>query len=372
MSEQPATLFLLNSLSTGGSETKIIKLANALARSGLPVELAYLNPPETLLDRIDRSVSVHHLGRRGKYSIPALRQLRRMVQREHTAVVAVNLYPLLYLIPAIGLTAGGSVRSIGLVNTAALVGKERRAGALYGFMLRQCKRVVFGCNSQKQNWIEKYGVARERAEVIYNGVDCEHFSPAAHGNKGTLLLGQRKIPEDAFIIGSVGRLAPEKSFDLLILAVARLNASGRAAFLILAGEGAEQEKLQQLAVSQNMSDRVIFAGLQSDVRPVLSAMDVFALPSTAIETFSNAALEGMAMAKAVVLSDMGGASEMVEHGVSGMVVPTGDLDALTATLMDLYDSGELRRRLGAAARQRAESALSFDAMVGKYLQLIYG
>lgn len=371
MSETPSTLFILNSLSTGGSEAKVIKLANALALSGLPVDLAYLNPPETLLGRIDRSVSVFNLERRGKYSFKTLHQLRRIMQREHAAVVAVNLYPLLYMLPAIRWRKGGNAKAFGLVNTAFLVGKEKRAGRLYGFLLKKCDRVIFGCRSQRTGWVKKYGLSSQRADVIYNGVDCEHFSPTGHSGAGKALLAQHKVPDGAFVIGSIGRLAPEKSFDLLVMAVASLNASGRAAFLVLAGEGDEHAKLQQLARAQGVSDRVVFLGLQSDVRPALSVMDIFALPSTAVETFSNAALEAMAMARPVVLSDMGGAAEMVEHGVSGMVVPTGDLDALTAALSDLYDSGELRRRLAAAARERVTTTFSFEKMVENYKQRLH-
>lgn len=372
MSEGLPALFLLNSLSTGGSETKIVRLANTLARSGLPVELAYLNPPETLLERIDRRVSITHLGRRGKYSIRALRRLRRLVQHEYSAVFAVNLYPLLYLVPAIRWRKGGKLKSIALVNTASLVGKEKRAGSLYGFLLKKCDLVIFGCHSQREGWIGKYRLPPQGAEVIYNGVDSEYFSPAPQLPGRKSLLAQHSVPEDAFVFGGIGRLAPEKSFDLLITAVARLNAEGRPACLVLAGEGAERGKLQQHAIAEGIGDRVIFLGLQPDVRPVLSMIDVFALPSTAVETFSNAALEAMAMARPVVLSDMGGASEMIEHGVSGMVVPAGNLDALTAALMSLYDSTDLRRRLGAAARQRVTTIFSFEKMVEDYKQHLYG
>ena len=94
-------LFVLNSLTVGGSETKIIRVANALASSGDRAELAYLNPPESALARIDPAVSVTNLHRRGKYSISSFRRLRDLVNRERQAVVAVNLYPLLYVVPAV-------------------------------------------------------------------------------------------------------------------------------------------------------------------------------------------------------------------------------------------------------------------------------
>ena len=91
MSSEPGLLFVLNSLEVGGSEIKIIRVANALARSGFDVELAYLTPIETSIGLIDSAVSLTCLDRRGKYSISALRRLRRLVRRKRQAVVAVNL-----------------------------------------------------------------------------------------------------------------------------------------------------------------------------------------------------------------------------------------------------------------------------------------
>ncbi len=97
-------------------------------------------------------------------------------------------------------------------------------------------------------------------------------------------------------------------------------------------------------------------------------MDVFILPSSA-EIFSNAALEAMAMARAVVLSDIGGAAEMVQHGKSGMLFPTGDIDTLASILADLHASPEMRRSLGIAARRRVLELFRFADMVSRYATL---
>ena len=79
-----------------------------------------------------------------------------------------------------------------------------------------------------------------------------------------------------------------------------------------------------------VADRVSFIGELDDVRPVLTALDVFVLPSTAVESFSNAALEAMAIGRPVILSDIGGAREMIDDGVEGYVVVATELRGAAA------------------------------------------
>lgn len=369
MEPNSSLLFVLNSLEVGGSETKIIRVANELARSGFAVELAYLNPPETMLGMIDPAVPVTRLDRRGKYSFSSLRRLRTLVGHERQTVVAVNKYPLLYVIPAVKWRKLSNVNAVGLVNTDDLVGKERLYGKLFARFLRQCDQIVFGCMAQRRHWVKKYGLPLERSQVIYNGVDHELYSPTSKAREGTMLRRLLGIPDGEIVIGSVGRLAPEKSFDSLIVAVARLRTAGRQAHVILAGQGAERSKLENLAAAEGVGHRVHFLGVQSDVRPALSAMDIFVLPSKAVETFSNAALEAMAMARAVVLSEMGGAAEMVQNGKSGFIFPVGDIDTLTQILSTLYDCREMRERLGTTARKHVIASFSSAVMVNNYRML---
>lgn len=362
-------LFVLNSLSVGGSETKIVKIANALAHSGVRVEIAYLNPPETLLDQVDPAVSVTNLRRRGKYSVNSLRRLRDVIKREKDVVVAVNLYPLLYVIPAVKWWKSSGVSVAGLVNTSISIGRERLLEKFYAAFLKQCDQIVFGCQNQRHDWVDKHNLSMESSQVIYNGVDYEFFSPTGPDEDAKLLRRKFGIPGDATVIGSVGRFCTEKSFNHLIMALANLGRSGRESYGVLVGEGEERDRLRTVATEEGIADKIKFLGLQRDVRAALSIMDIFVLPSSAVETFSNAALEAMAMARPVVLSKIGGAAEMVEHGVSGMLFPAGNVDELTRILCTLHDSKDMRQNLGIAARETVVKSFGFPIMVDRYREL---
>jgi glycosyltransferase involved in cell wall biosynthesis len=363
-------LFVLNNLSVGGSETKIIKIANALVQSGLDAEIVYLNGPETLLDEVDDRITVTGLERSGKYSIKALHRLRRRIQKERELILAVNLYPLLYLIPAAKWLRSTDARVVGLINTSLTIGRERRIERVYSPFLRQCDWTIFGCYAQQRDWIAKHGLDSHSSQVIYNGVDSEWYRPGAADEGGLKLRRALDIPEGAFTIGSVGRLGPEKSFDLLVKAAAQLNRSGRHCYVVLTGQGTEKKDLERLAKQEGIAEKIRFTGLLRDVRDAVTLMDIFVLPSSAVETFSNAALEAMAMAKPCILSDIGGASEMIEHGASGMLFPVGDLAALTQLLSETYDLPGMRNALGNAARERVVNSFGFSRMLEEYKALL--
>lgn len=176
--------------------------------------------------------------------------------------------------------------------------------------------------------------------VIPYGVDLQRFRPSP------------RPPRTELTIGSVGRLAPEKGLDYLLQAFARIAAEEPRARLLLAGDGPERPKLQDLAIRLGIADKVVFPGevAHEDVPAVLSGIDVFAMPST-WEGFGVAALEAEAMEVPVVASAVHGLPDAVEDGLTGVLVPPRDVPALTAALRRLLGDETLRRRMGRAARE---------------------
>jgi glycosyltransferase involved in cell wall biosynthesis len=362
-------VFLLSTLGIGGSESKTIRLVNALVGEGINAKIAYLNPPDTLIDRVAPGVTVTHLGRRGKYSARALRRLYQVVRGRTVTIFAVNLYPLLYAVPTAKLAALAGSRVIGLVNTAELTGSARHLGLVYGPLLRRCDKVVFGCQVQMNHWMARYRIDRLRCSHIYNGVDERFFAPQPIDERSSLSRQALGIPINAVVFGSVGRLAPEKNFELLIDAAGKLHQQGRNAYLVIVGDGRERTSLERRASAAGISEKVRFPGSQRDVRSALAVMDVFVLPSSSVETFSNAALEAMSMGCPVVLSNVGGAAEMIEHGRSGLLFAVGDESGLVSQMNMLYESANRRREIGEQARNRILERFRFEDMVAQYKAL---
>jgi glycosyltransferase involved in cell wall biosynthesis len=206
-----------------------------------------------------------------------------------------------------------------------------------------------------------------RTEVIYNGVDPEHWQPASPEQKAAMRRALGLADQD-FVVGLCGKFRPEKNHVQLVEAIAALRSRGIPARALLIGDGPTRPAIEARARSAGVSGEVLITGLQQDVRPLLAACDVAVLCSLT-ETFSIAALEAMALAKPVVHSDIGGAAEMIRPGDNGFLFPVGDTHALVARLEALA-SGEARRRMGAAARATIEARFGERAMIDRYEMLL--
>lgn len=230
-----------------------------------------------------------------------------------------------------------------------------RSASLLGSDL--CTRVV--CVSQAvRACVLEAGVSPEHLSVIPDFVDCRHLDPdAASRDAGA--------PPT---IAAIGRLTQEKGHTVLLRAMPAVLRSCPDARLLLAGQGDQCSALQAQAAEADVTHAVEFLGFVSDVRPVLAAADVFAMPSIS-EGLGVAALEAMAMARPVVATDVGGLPESVIHDETGLIVPVGDADALAEALIALLSNRQRARAMGEAGRQRVLANFDRGPIVGRIVAL---
>ncbi len=233
---------------------------------------------------------------------------------------------------------------------------ERGARALLEEIVVQfADRVVVNAESLRPR-----GRAGRRTVVIPSGVDTERFAPTAVDRAAAKrALG---LPEGAPAIGTVGRLEARKGTRTLIEALARLDGAIGDAHLVVAGDGPLRDELAGLATRLGVADRVRLLGNRDDVRDLLAALDVFALPSLT-EGMSNALLEAMAMALPLVATAVGGNPEVVTDAEHGLLVPPGDPEPLARAIARLLANRDDGARMGAAARRRVEERYGARAMV---------
>ena len=155
------------------------------------------------------------------------------------------------------------------------------------------------------------------------------------------------------MVGSLGRLHPQKGFSDLLTAFAQVRQRIPSVRLFVAGDGELRDDLEAQARSLGMAAVVTFAGVRADVSEVLAALDVFVLPSL-WEGMPNAVLEAMASGLPVVATAVGGTPEVVVDGVTGLLVPPQDPGALAQAIGHLLRDPDLRRRMGRAGRRRVE------------------
>ncbi len=234
------------------------------------------------------------------------------------------------------------------------------------------------CGSGRyQDWIERFAYGRaghvlacskhvlgtvgscKDGRVLYNGVDTDRFAPPAE----TIRAAARArfgLPGNAFVVGAVGRLAPQKNHTLLLDAFASVHKQLPAARLLIAGDGPLRGALEEQAQQLGVESSVHFAGFQEDILPCLAAMDAYAM-SSRYEGHSISLMEAMACGLPCVSTAYSGAEEVVVPEETGCLVPLGDAPAFAETLLRLGNDPELRRRIGTAARAEIAAFFSLDA-----------
>ncbi|HEV8488510.1 MAG TPA: glycosyltransferase [Candidatus Limnocylindrales bacterium] len=214
--------------------------------------------------------------------------------------------------------------------------------------------------------IHDEGRATTRVRMIYNGVDLERYD---HQEPCCTLRDDYGMEPGSQIVGVVARLEPEKGHPTLIEAWPLVLRSVPDAYLLVVGEGSRREELERQVRELRIAHRVVFTGRRDDVPGVTAALDVAVLPSYR-EAQGLTILEAMALSRPVVASNVGGIPEMIEDGVTGLLVPPGDPVALAAAIVRLLEDHSLADTLGRAGHDLVHDRFCIELMV-KAIEEIY-
>jgi len=217
-----------------------------------------------------------------------------------------------------------------------------------------------------QRWLlEQVRIRPEKVRVVHNGVDATRFKPALERDD---LRRQHGYGPTDLIFGAVGRLTPVKDYRTLLDAFHLLSQHHPQSRLILVGDGPERPVLEGHLRQRGLADRVRLVGHHDDVAPWLGMMDVFVHPSL-MEGISNAVLEAMAVALPVVATAVGGTPEVVQHGVTGLLVPPATPAALGDAMRSYCANAQAREAHGAAGRERAKTQYPILKMISGYTEV---
>jgi glycosyltransferase involved in cell wall biosynthesis len=212
-----------------------------------------------------------------------------------------------------------------------------------------------------------------RVTVIHNGFSASEF--VAPEPTRVAAFRRRFGLEGASLVGLVGRIRlRRKGQEVLVEAAARLrDRHPRARFVLIGspfpGNEAHERQLRAMIAARNLEDRVVLAGEMEDIPAAYAALDIVTLCSTLPEAFSGVVVEAMAMGKPVVGTAIGGTPEQIEDGVTGLLVPPGDPEALAHALDRLLSDPELRLQMGQAGRRRFLEHFEFEPFYRRMLAL---
>jgi len=238
-------------------------------------------------------------------------------------------------------------------------GRHVQIGRLGGYYdlrhYRRCRHLV-GNTKGIVDHVVREGWPASRVHLISNFVET---SLAVAQERAAL-----DTPDDVRVVVALGRLHPNKAFDVLIDALAELPD----VWLWLAGEGRLRALLEAHAADLGVAERVRFLGWRADVGALLAAAEMLVCPSRH-EPLGNVVLEAWARRVPVVAAASQGPSELIEHGKSGLLVPVEDARALARAMRTVLDDAGLRRTMVEAGAARYEACFSRQAIVARYVEL---
>jgi glycosyltransferase involved in cell wall biosynthesis len=365
--------FYEESTGWGGTERYLFDLASRLALLGIDIELIVrlLHPAEevSFVRRFDGAgVGVTWI--RGEVaSVPS--EIKRLVSafrhcKETDRVVHFNQQT-----PASMSTAILAARLAGCATRVATnhlptLGTPTHnliGNSLYRMARRSLTLSIFESRQNFELAVQN-GVARRAASrTVLHGVDTSLFRPS----DGSSTRRDLDLPLDAFVIGTIGRLEPQKAHHVLVRSIARmatlqpeLNPQ-----LVVVGDGSQRGPLEDLVDSMDLRSRVHLLGHVEPAATLYPAFDVFALAS-AWEGLPLSLLEAMSSGLAVLATDVGGVGDAIVDGTNGLLVPPGVEADLVKGLLALTDVGR-RRELGSNARADAVRRFSVGRMVEETL-----
>src|SRR6266498_4378406 len=265
----------------------------------------------------------------------------------------------------LGLPLISTIHATEIGRGGSLDGEYRRKVRDIERLLVEQSDGIICCSNYMLDHIQHVlGAVKTKVRVIPNGVESSRFNG---GRQPQLILAG--IPEDRKIIFYVGRIVREKGIFTLLDALEKLRKQGKDVSLVFVGEGPLKEDLAKEVLRRKLSDRVKLAGFVDEKKLVslYNSSDVFVLASH-YEPFGMVVLEAMASRIPVVVSDVGGLSEIVEDGITGVKVPSSDPHALAEGILRVLENRELSERLKENAYRAVQERYRWDTIAEKTLE----
>lgn len=356
-------LFVINSLPHGGAEQALVNLLPELRRRGYCCAVAALQPPYHLAAPLeDAGVAVHRLNLRHRYSmveaVLPLGRLGRQFDVLHAHLFFAAIYTALSKVLAPQPRRVVSFHNLDYDLHPPVMGWPKVRRAAHTWLLREW---IDGRSAVSQAVAEHYAKHLKLRDitVIPNAFSVDRIQPLTRHRRDAILAPYYALHD--FVVVVPARLAPEKGHRFLLQALHILRGRNLLPRVLLLGDGPQRAAIESEVAYRGLQKQVtlLHAVPHAHLMALVQAADALALPSTH-EGLPLVVGEAMALRCPVLVTDVGGLRDLVENGVSGLMVPPGDPLALADGLACLMQDSGLRRRLGAAGRQVVSARFSVE------------
>lgn len=350
-------LLLTNHLNIGGLTTYTKGLARDLVRKGHNV---YIGSGGGDLSGKDEKINYVDLGLTTKCEFGfkvwrAVYRAIKLIKKEKIDLIHAQTR-----VTSVVASISGKICKIPFVTTA------------HGFYRPRIGRFLFPCWGRfaiaisepvYDHLVNDFYIDPEKVRLIYNGTDFVRFSKSIKKDDRVAFKDKNNIPHDLPVIGTVSRLSPVKGHEYLLEAFYRILKK-RKVILLLVGDGPKAEELKDMIQGYKMSEFVRMIPSMESPEVALSVMDLFVLPSLQ-EGLSLSILEAQASGKPVIATSVGGISQIILDGQTGMLVPPQDVDSLVEKIEFLISNKEQADKIGKAGKERVRKKFNIERMINE-------
>jgi glycosyltransferase involved in cell wall biosynthesis len=367
---RPTICHVIHALGVGGAEILVEQMVRLLSDEFRCV-VAVLDDIGEIGERLSRDgFTVQQLLRKPGIDHGCARRLKQFADREGAEILHAHQYTPFFQ----------AMLSRGVFGRRPVVFTEHgrhfpdlpslKRSIVNRLMLHRDDRLIACGGAVRKALIDNEGLPESRVDIIYNGVDLKSLSRPSIGAREAIRAEFGYSASD-FVAILVARLHQLKDHQTALRAIDTARREIPELRLLLAGDGEERAAIEQTIRERKLEQNVTLAGTRKDVADLLAASDVF-LMSSISEGIPLTVIEAMAARRPVVATAVGGLPELVEHGVTGFLTPSGDDAALSASLIQLHREPALRERMAYAAAQLATRQFSLDGMLNSYRNIYRG
>jgi glycosyltransferase involved in cell wall biosynthesis len=362
------TAQLVTELDPGGAERVVYQLATRLDRSRFEPVVISLQPAtgDVAGWLRDAGVPVRSVNMTSKLDLRARRRLTRLLREEGVKLLHAHLVHAIYL----GRRAARAASVPAVISTVHAPERRFRPWHYWADSWTHSLVDVEVCVSEAvRRWtLGKTNLPESKLRVIHDGVDVGRFADMPRREDARRSLG---LGDGDLVVLSLGRLRRQKGHDVAMRAFAEIAREEPRARLLVAGDGPERRALESLRAKLGLADRVAMLGTREDVPRLFSASDLVVAASR-WEGFGLAVAEAMAAGVPVVATNVDSFPEILEDGVSGILVPPGDPPALARAALRVLRDEALARRLAGKARERVRRDFTVERMIRAHEEIYEG
>lgn len=363
-------MYPINMMDIGGAQQRLLEIVKGLDKKRFKPIVLTIYPGGELEPEVKQipGAELISMNRKGKYDFWVIPRMSSLLRQKHVNIIHPFLTPAIFFGLLSGMLGRTTVKIVAECCGQRLdTNPSRRISyrKMQDYLARFADWVVPNSQAGGKLFTDR-GIKPTHIKVIYNGINFKRLAP--DWNKVAQIRNQMGLSPDGKVVGITARLSLEKDHATFLQgAKIILQAMPQTRFAIL-GDGPIRPSLENMVRELDMVPYVTFFGFQRDVGSYVSAFDVACLTSLGMEGLSSVTLEAMALGRPVVITNVGGNTELVEHGKTGLLIPPRSPQALADAVLDCLRHPDWAQEMGKRAREMVVTQYSLEHMVHEHEQ----